>query len=151
LFTVVRADPETSFFAPQGPRASNLDSFARDLLIYDRLPVPALRLTQHDEEVALFVEPHLVGAVETQPDSLRIRRGRYDPVVFQVSVLSIVNKVYAGIDTKVPGFSIVRNRGVPLAWVVANKVIARGVLLALAHEMGAAMLAPSNFIRNCAC
>ena len=85
-----------------------------DLLVDDWLLVPVLGLAQLDDEVALFVDPQAVGAVETQPDASWIRRGGNDPVVFEISIVAVVDKIDPGIDALVPGPSIVENGGAPL-------------------------------------
>jgi len=120
---VVRADAKAGFFTVQKPRPGDLNPFTRDLLIDDRFLVPVFILTQPDDEVTLFVDSHSLGAVECEPDLFWISARRYNPVVFQASVVSVVDKIDSGIETTVAGSRIVRNGTVPLARVAANEIV----------------------------
>src|ERR1700693_5556952 len=62
--------------------------------------------------------------VKAQRDLIRVGAGRYLEVIFEPSLITVVNEIDAGIHRLILHAGELRNVAMPLGWIIANKIVA---------------------------
>src|SRR5437667_11434611 len=94
-----------------------------DLLIDYGLVLANITLRSVQQQVAAGVDFHFLSALETKFDDLGVRAGRHDEIVFQLSLIAVVDQVDARIHLTVLDFRIRSYVGPRLLGVVSNEVV----------------------------
>ena len=89
-------------------------------LVGDRPAKSYLATCRAEDQITLLINCG-VAALETQPQGFRPDARRQDEIVFQLPLIPVVNKIYAGANILKLHLLISRNMGVPAAGVIAIK------------------------------
>src|SRR5208337_5475806 len=81
-----------------------------------------LAIRRGEDQITLLIHCG-VAALETQPQGLRPDARREDEIVFQLLLIPVVNKIYAGANILKLHLLISRNMRAPAAGVIANKIV----------------------------
>ena len=88
-----------------------MTAHASIVLIDDRAMLHDFRIVFLHDKVAVRVQRQSVHTIETQRNAIRVRMRLYNKVVFELLLVTVVNKVDAGIDTLVSDSRIGGNVG----------------------------------------
>src|SRR5438552_11092486 len=107
-----------------------------DLLIDYGLVLANITLRSPQQQVAAGVDFHSLGALEGKFDGLAVRAGRHDEIVFQLSLISVVDQIDAGIHVVVSDLGIGADVGPPLLGVASNEVVDLSGKLVFSGQLG---------------
>ena len=109
-------DDETAFYRPP---------HVVDVLIHDRERLLQSAARGRDPETAVGIDRDMRGAVERDGDVADARARREDEVVFELSLIAVIDDVHARVDVAILHFVIAVNAGLPQPRIVANQIVRR--------------------------
>ncbi len=77
-----------------------------------------------EEETALLLQAQPLHTFKLQPYDIRISVGSDDEIIFQSTLVAVVDHIHTGIDLCVVDLAYMRYACEPLARIVAKKVVA---------------------------
>src|SRR5215813_10289682 len=107
----------------ENPRSRHRDTPAADLLVDRRALMPILAVAQTDHQIAVPVDADLFRVLELHRDFRGVGARRYDPVVLDATLISVVDEVDSRIETGVPRLFEIRQAHMPFPWVIADEVV----------------------------
>src|SRR5687767_9188009 len=76
------------------------------------------------DQIAFPIDRDLFCSLEGKPDLRRTRSRRYDEVVLKLPLTSVIEQIYARIDSRVLDLRILPNVCPPLLRIIADEVVA---------------------------
>src|SRR5439155_6583687 len=80
--------------------------------------------TVAEQQIGLGIEPELLRCLESQSHPSRVSTRRNFKIVFQTSLVSVINKVNSWVNVLIPHPRKLRNIAMPFGGIISDEVIA---------------------------